>query len=236
MNNSTEPIRNIVKIYPDLKKLIILKFKKNCDAIITDTEKGGSIFQESNLERSIRQTKTTITDYVLSNNFEIFATFTFSPKKVDRFDIDACKYKLRKWLQRQREKNANLKYVIVSEKHKNGAIHFHALFENIDSFTLKKTKIRQENRDVFTMTDWRYGFSNVKFIDSNRLKVAAYITKYITKDMIQIENKKRYWCSHNLALPEKYYNAVDEFQIRPDLQSLVYENAYLQMHEFAKND
>lgn len=81
MNNSTEPIRNIVKIYPDLKKLTILKYKKTRDAIITDTEKGGSIFQESNLERSIRQTKTTITDYVLSNNFEIFATFTFSPKK-----------------------------------------------------------------------------------------------------------------------------------------------------------
>lgn len=236
MNNSKEPIRNIVKIYPDLKKLTILKYKKTRDAIITDTEKGGSIFQESNLERSIRQTKSTITDYVLSNNFEIFATFTFSPKKVDRFDIDACKYKLRKWLQRQREKNANLKYVIVPERHKNGAIHFHALFENIDSFTLKKTKIRQENRDVFTMTDWRYGFSNVKFIDSNRIKVAAYITKYITKDMIQIDNKKRYWSSRNLILPEKFYNAAAEFHIRADLQSLVYENAYLQMHEFAKND
>ena len=236
MSQSTEPIRNIVKIYPDLKKLTILKYKKSRDAIITDTQKGESIFQDSNLERSIRQTKTTITDYVLSNNFEIFATFTFSPKKVDRFDIDACKSKLRKWLQRQREKNPNLKYVIVPEKHKNGAIHFHALFENIDTFTLKKTKIRQEKRDVFTMTDWRFGFSNVKFIDSNRIKVAAYITKYITKDMIQLENKKRYWSSRNLALPEKYYNAVDEFQIRPDLQSLVYENFYLQMHEFVKND
>lgn len=236
MNNSTEPIRNIVKIYPDLKKLTILKYKKSRDAIITDTQKGESIFQESNLERSIRQTKTQITDYVLSNNFEIFATFTFSPKKVDRFDIDACKYKLRKWLQRQREKDSNLKYVVVPERHKNGAIHFHALFENIDAFTLKKTKIKQDGRDVFSMRDWRFGFSNVKFIDSNRIKVATYITKYITKDMIQIENKKRYWSSRNLALPEKYYNAVDEFQIRPDLQSLVYENAYLQMHEFAKND
>lgn len=236
MTNSTEPIRNIVKIYPDLKKLTILKYKKERYGDTNTIQKGESIFQESNLERSIRQTKTQITDYVLSNNFEIFATFTFSPKKVDRFDIDACKYKLRKWLQRQREKNANLKYVIVPEKHKNGAIHFHALFENIDSFTLKKTKIRQENRDVFTLVDWRYGFSNVKFIDSNRIKIAAYITKYITKEMITIENKRRYWSSHNLALPEKFYNDVNRFDIRPDLQSLVYENAYLQMHEFAKND
>lgn len=236
MNNSTEPIRNIVKIYPDLKKLTILKYKKKRDVNTTTTQKGESIFQESNLERSIRQTKTTITDYVLSNNFEIFATFTFSPKKVDRFDIDACKYKLRKWLQRQREKNANLKYVIVPERHKNGAIHFHAIFENIDTFTLKKTKIKQDGRAVFSMTDWRFGFSNVKFIDSNRIKVAAYISKYITKDMITIENKRRYWSSRNLSLPEKYYNSVNEFHIRPDLQSLVYENAYLQMHEFAKND
>ena len=173
---------------------------------------------------------------MLANNFQIFATFTFSPKKVDRFDIDACKSKLKRWLDRQREKNANLKYIVVPERHKNGANHFHALFENIDSFTLHKTKIRQENRDVFTMRDWRFGYSNVKFIDSNRLKVAAYITKYITKDMITIENKRRYWSSHNLDLPEKFYNDVDRFEIRPDLQSLVYENAYLQMHEFAKND
>lgn len=236
MIQSQESIQTIVKIYPDLKKLTILKYKKTRDPNTQTTKKGESIFQESNLERSIRQTKTTITDYVLSNNFEIFATFTFSPKKVDRFDIDACKYKLRKWLQRQREKNPNLKYVIVPEKHKNGAIHFHAIFENIDTFTLKRTKIKQDGRDVFSMTDWRFGFSNVKFIDSNRFKVAAYITKYITKDMIQIENKKRYWSSRNLALPEKFYNAVDEFQIRPDLRSLVYENFYLQMHEFAKND
>ena len=236
MTQSQEPIRTIVKIYPDLKKLTILKYEKTRDSTTKTTEKGESIFQESNLERSIRKTKTTITDYVLSNNFEIFATFTFSPKKVDRFDIDACKRKLKRWLDRQREKDSNLKYVVVPERHKNGAIHFHAIFENIDSFTLKKTKIKQDGRDVFTMTDWRFGFSNVKFIDSNRIKVATYITKYITKDMIQIENKKRYWCSHNLAIPEKHYNAVDEFQIRPDLQSLVYENAYLQMHEFAKND
>lgn len=236
MTQSQEPIRTIVKIYPDLKKLTILKYKKKRDSTTKTTEKGESIFQESNLERSIRKTKTTITDYVLANNFEIFATFTFSPKKVDRFDIDACKRKLKRWLDRQREKDSNLKYVVVPERHKNGAIHFHALFENIDSFTLHKTKIRQENRDVFTMRDWRFGYSNVKFIDSNRLKVAVYITKYITKDMITIENKRRYWSSHNLALPGKYYNAVDEFQIRPDLQSLVYENAYLQMHEFAKND
>jgi len=236
MTQSQEPIRTIVKIYPGLKKLTILKYKKTCDLTTKTTKKGESIFQESNLERSIRKTKTTITDYVLANNFEIFATFTFSPKKVDRFDIDACKRKLKRWLDRQREKDLNLKYVVVPERHKNGAIHFHAIFENIDSFTLKKTKIKQDGRDVFTMTDWRFGFSNVKFIDSNRIKVATYITKYITKDMIQIENKKRYWCSHNLAIPEKHYNAVDEFQIRPDLQSLVYENAYLQMHEFAKND
>ena len=236
MTQSQEPIRTIVKIYPDLKKLTILKYKKTRDSITKTIKKGESIFQESNLERSIRKTKTTITDYVLANNFEIFATFTFSPKKVDRFDIDACKRKLKRWLDRQREKDSNLKYVVVPERHKNGAIHFHAIFENIDSFTLKKTKIKQDGRDVFTMTDWRFGFSNVKFIDSNRIKVATYITKYITKDMIQIENKKRYWCSHNLAIPEKHYNAVDEFQIRPDLQSLVYENAYLQMHEFAKND
>lgn len=236
MTQSQEPIRTIVKIYPDLKKLTILKYKKTRDSTTKTTEKGESIFQESNLERSIRKTKTTITDYVLANNFEIFATFTFSPKKVDRFDIDACKRKLKRWLDRQREKDSNLKYVVVPERHKNGAIHFHAIFENIDSFTLKKTKIKQDGRDVFTMTDWRFGFSNVKFIDSNRIKVATYITKYITKDMIQIENKKRYWCSHNLSIPEKHYNAVDEFQIRPDLQSLVYENAYLQMHEFAKND
>ena len=235
MTQSQEPIQTIVKIYPDLKKLTILKYKKTRESNTQTIEKGESIFQESNLERSIRKTKTTITDYVLANNFEIFATFTFSPKKVDRFDIDACKRKLKRWLDRQREKDSNLKYVVVPERHKNGAIHFHAIFENIDSFTLKKTKIKQDGRDVFTMTDWRFGFSNVKFIDSNRIKVATYITKYITKDMIQIENKKRYWCSHNLAIPEKYYNAVDEFQIRPDLQSLVYENAYLQMHEFAKN-
>lgn len=49
---------------------------------------------ETDVERSIRRTRKKIKDYVLCNEFGLFATFTF---REDRYDVDRCKTRMARW-------------------------------------------------------------------------------------------------------------------------------------------
>lgn len=171
---------------------------------------------ETGVERSIRRTRKTIKDYVLCNQFDLFVTFTFSPAKVDRVDINACKVKMNNWLKNQKRRNGKFAYIIVPELHKDGALHFHALLrsytgkviESIDKDTglLKKNKYGQQ---LYALAGYTLGWSDVKYIDDEKdsqTKVGFYIQKYITKDMLRFKNKNRYWCSRSLIKPIRENN------------------------------
>jgi len=164
---------------------------------------------------SLMRTKTKITDYCLANNFDMFATFTFNPELVDSFNYTEAKAKMSKWLNNAKRYSPDLKYLIVSELHKSGRIHFHALLKGYQA-TLQPTQRKIKEREVFNLSAWHYGFSTVVKID-NIDKVSTYIQKYITKDMLKQGNKKRYWASRNLVKPVVDYNIdmVEEVYSRP---------------------
>lgn len=67
---------------------------------------------------STQRTKKTILEYLLSNQWEYFCTFTFNPALVDRTDFYEVSQKLSKWLQHLKERYAHdLMYVVVPELH-----------------------------------------------------------------------------------------------------------------------
>lgn len=227
-------IKDIVKEYSSIYKLTVFKYERSRSVAVSGKKNKDNRFQESDIERSVRRSRLMVSDYILSNDFDIFVTFTFNPKKVNRYDLNACYSKMQSWLWRQQRKSENtMKYLIVPEKHKDNAIHFHAVISHYPG-DLKKTKIIQNNRRVYNLPSYRYGFTNAQFLDGDRQKVAAYVCKYITKDMVTVSNCRRYWCSKNLQKPIKYYNEASGLSLRPTFKSLKFENRYLQMHEFAK--
>lgn len=164
---------------------------------------------------SLQRTKTRISDYTLANKFDLFATFTFNPELVDSFNYEEAKAKMSKWLNNAKRESPYLKYLIVAELHKSGRIHFHALMKNYLT-TLQQTQKTLNGRKIFNITKWHYGFSTAIKID-NIEKVSSYVQKYITKDMLKISNKKRYWASRNLIKPIVDYNVnmIEEVYSRP---------------------
>lgn len=165
---------------------------------------------------SLMRSKTTITDYTLMNEFDLFCTFTFNPELVDSFDIKTAKTKMSEWLSNTRKRSSpNLMYLIVPEKHKSGRIHFHALFKHFEG-PLVDSGRKKGGRELLNISGWSWGFSTAVRID-NIEKVSSYMQKYITKDMLKIGNKKRYWASRNLQKPEKDYNVdmMEEVYTRP---------------------
>lgn len=205
--------------------------EKNMDKI------SSNFFKETSEERSIRKTRRTIHDLVSCNDFDLFVTFTFDPRKVDRYDMLGVYLKMQSWLRRQHQKNNDFKYIIVPEKHKDGAIHFHALMNDYP-FILKKTNVIQDSRRVYNIQAFRFGFTNATFLPAeDKEKVANYIAKYITKDMITLSNKRRYWSSRNLVKPNVYYNSVFDMGIQSKLDhtTLSMETDYNSLYEVPKD-
>lgn len=192
---------------------------------------------EDPFDSSIRRTKRNILDLVLCNDFDLFVTFTFDPAKVNRYDITAVYLKMTTWLYNQQRNAPDFKYLIVPERHKDGALHFHAVMSHAP-FKLKKTNVIQDSRRVFNVSSFYWGFTNATHLDvEDKLKTANYISKYITKDMITTKNRRRYWASRNLQKPLKYYNEVYNLGINPllDHKTHVHTTEFNDLYEVPKN-
>lgn len=238
-------IHDITKEYPEMYKVIKyfnpLFIKSNYEKIPKNIVIKKDRNNEDNIQRSVRRTKSVIKDYVLSNDFDWFVTFTFNPKKVNRYDFNHCSIKMQSWLARTslfaRENKINFKYLIVPEFHKDGAIHFHALISDYPK-SMKKTKVIQDNKLVYNLPSFRYGFTNAKKIKDNSDPIFGYLTKYITKDMILVHNRRRYWCSKNLNKPKIFHNQISELDLLNKLNddTLEYTNQYSQIYNVPKFD
>lgn len=168
-----------------------------------------------NKERAIRRAKSSIRDYVKTNvDLNYFVTYTLDPERVDRYDSMAIYSRVRGWLSNAVARKG-FKYVLVPEKHKDGAWHFHG-FVNVP-------------------VEWSYGYSVCKFIPSvgvssslvsvgslpiansaspigvsvsSRDKCINYVVSYVKKNMEKF-NGRYYLHSKNLDKPGKIYGNVN---------------------------
>jgi len=199
-------IHTRLKIYPDRVRLY--KFydpeylrRYDYDEARPNSKKKKRLKQlvEDNEAKSLSRAKNRVLDLALCNNFDLMPTFTFDPKKVDRYDDEVAKKTMSNWLNHQRATYGKFNYIVIPEKHKDGALHFHGLFGGYKG-VLKDSGHKINGRTSFNILSYRSGFSSAVEVD-NQAKAASYITKYITKDMPFVRNKQRYWCSNKLKRP-----------------------------------
>lgn len=191
--------------------------------------------RESNLERSVRRSKRTVYDLVLCNPFELFATFTIAE---DRYDDQKSKEKIINWHHNQRARNGKFQYLIVPERHKDGALHFHSVIAGYkgklkQSYGPREKPIIKYEKPVYEFPEYKSGFSSVQEIGNektDRSMVATYITKYITKDIENVTYQKRYWTSNGLLRPITEDNPDWISSVKPDI---IYENEFGQMLIFS---
>lgn len=173
-------------------------------SIISDNTKDNT---ENNIRAdSLKRAKDKIFEIALANKWDYMVTFTLDSEKIDRYDTKAIIKPFGSWLHNQ-VKRRNLKYIIVPEYHKDGAIHFHGLIGGdmkiahsgtykimgekrpIKLQTLKKRGFLPNSegvKDVYNLADYKLGFSTAVKLDENVEAVAMYMTKYCTKDLGKI--------------------------------------------------
>ena len=151
---------------------------------------------EASLQASMSRTRSSLRRLLASSlDWKWFVTFTFDKDKVDRYNYDDCILALGSFLDSVRV--SGMQYVIVPERHKDGAFHFHGVFNGALDVSLCG---RFANQGIYNLDSWTFGFSTVTAVR----KVSAvcnYIAKYITKDLCSAVNRKRYLHSRSTLHP-----------------------------------
>lgn len=177
--------------------------------------------EKSNIEAR-RRARQAIYDITACNDFAWMCTLTFTPEKVNRYDVEEVYKKISNWL-RERVREGAI-YIAVPELHKDGAIHLHALFsDQIAMLPSLDSRGRQrkdkQGRLVFEIEKWKNGISFCTRIE-NYDSAVAYCCKYISKG-----DKKLFG---------KYYLSARACVKKPqiyDTEKLIDEQAVLDLYE-----
>lgn len=149
-----------------------------------------------------------------------FVTLTFAENIKD---LKAANYEFKKFMQRLnyymfKSKKSNIRYSVVPEFQKRGAVHYHVIFYNLPY--LKANKLA----DI-----WGNGFIKINRID-NVDNVGAYICKYMTKDNTdkRLEGNKCYFNSRGLFKPLEITEKkeVDELVDSLPQNALTYSSSF----------
>lgn len=161
---------------------------------------------DENTARAARRAAARVRDIALSNEFSWFITLTLDKDKINRYDIKEITRKLNTWLDNQ-VRRKGLKYVLVAERHKDGAVHFHGFINEVPGLVASGTwkvpghkkpiKPRSEAQrrewaahgaeagfhEVFNWEAWPLGFTTAIRLYGEYNSAVAYVCKYIRKQV-----------------------------------------------------
>ena len=164
--------------YPIIKREIRVRVGRS---VVAD-----GVRRLENRERVLARARTSVRRLVDCNpDLNKFFTLTFADNVTDFAFANEC---FRKYVMRLKYNyKSDLKYLVVPEFQKRGAIHFHVICN------LQYVPVAQ------LAELWGFGFCRINRID-NVTNVGLYVSKYIQKqfDDDRLHTKKCYWGSRNL--------------------------------------
>lgn len=177
--------------------------------------------EEAQKQRAFEQAyriKHKIKYYCQANNFDLFWTLTLNDNKVNAKNYTYSRQRLQAWLKYQREKYGKFDFLFIPELHKSGRIHFHGVTGGLSPplvearYPKNKRLIKKNGLQIYNAENWQNGFSTVSKIQ-HKEKSANYITKYITKELIEMPSafhQPRYFVSRGLKQPEISYDELSD--------------------------
>ena len=157
--------------------------------------------------RAVRRARAQVRDIALCTPFRWFVTLTIDPARVNRYDVREVTRHLNHWLDNQ-VRRKGLAYVLVPERHKDGAIHFHGFFNDAlearDSGTVslpgqkaprRPRSARQRakwledgGKPVYNLPGWSWGFTTAIELYGEYDRAVSYVCKYIGKELAPSPN------------------------------------------------
>ena len=196
-----DPVFNPHHLEPDKRS-----DTSSCEHVVSDDDGESDGFR-----RSFIRARRRAYDLIRCNpDLDGFVTLTFNKEMIDRTSYAEIISTLSVWLD-NRVRRHGLKYVLCPEHHADGeGIHFHGLM-NMCALKLVNSGHKRHGKVVYNIDDFPLGFTTaIRVTGENCVeKCAAYIFKYMTK---QLEQKigGRYFLSGGLLEKPRYeYFSVD---------------------------
>lgn len=154
----------------------------------------------ANVQRAVRRAKQNLRDLALCNEMKYFVTLTLDGAVIDRHDMAAITRRLNAWCSNMVQR-AGLAYILVPERHKDGAVHFHGFVNDavkvMDSGTVSlpgggkprkpRSKVQRDEwlanggHIVYNLPDWPMGFTTAIELYGDPVAAVNYCCKYIGK-------------------------------------------------------
>lgn len=203
----------------------------------------GKVSEGDDMLRSVRRARAQLRRLALSNKFSYFVTLTLDAEKIDRFDGKAITKALSTWCDNMVRRHG-LRYVLVPERHKDGAFHFHGFMageglEAVDSGTLDMDGWKHPKRPrsaaqraqwleagarvVYNLPQWKLGFTTAIALYGEYSHAVGYVCKYVGKQEGQRPLGRWYFSGGALAKPEKIVACLDYRQLKEDYQGQAVE-------------
>lgn len=179
--------------------LSVHKKKRNRSVVGTEDYKRGLKIAYERVERQV----------FLNKDLNSFITITYKENKTD---VNKCLEDWKYFLKKEKKTNPDIKYIMAIERQKRGAIHFHAITSQVDTY--------KNDNGYTSLTNWNKGYSSVFKINDldKNFKPFLYMFKYMTKTA-RIGNKFIY-SSRNL----NDFETITDYNYTPDL------NMYKKVH------
>lgn len=192
----------ITRFNDDYFKLTYLKYPVKNTGFDEDPKyKPDRNVNEEKLDNNISRARSKIFEYAMCNDFDYFITLTL---KDDRYNLANFIKGFGQHIRDERKRTgSNIQYLLIPEKHLDGAYHMHGLIKGIPGEQLIINK--------YGYLDWKnysdkFGYCSIDKV-RDKEKVSKYITKYISKnvtvDLRGEKEKKLYYVTRGLKTAEK---------------------------------
>lgn len=195
------------------------------------------------LDSSISRTRRSVLELALCNTWDYFCSFTLDEEKWDRSDLKTWVDSFTQYLRDQRKKGCPIAYLLLPERHGDGAWHMHGLLRGIPPDQI--VSFRQMDKDGYRgkngkrlplklrqgdFYNWmavmdKFGYLSLGPV-RDPVATGFYCTKYMTKDLsrcVSSISKKMYYASQGLNRPELYASFYDRHSAIDHLLSNNYE-------------
>lgn len=168
--------------------------------------------------RSQRRARAQLRRAVLATEMTWFVTLTLDQTRIDRYDMAVITKHLSTWAN-NRVKRDGLAYVLVPERHKDGAIHFHGFFNGALE-AVPSGHCDKHGHPVYNLPDWPYGFTRAIPLYGDYRAAVAYCCKYIGKGGEKIGG--RWWYHGGCKVPRVEYADMSARDVADEYGDMAY--------------
>lgn len=191
-----------------------LEFPLDNEALPKPREKGKKS-QGEDMLRSMRRARANVRRLALANEFQWFVTLTLSPDQVDRYDAAAIMKRVNRWLSNMVQRHG-LRYILVPERHKDGAFHFHGFFAGPGLEAVPSGHNDSQGHEIYNLPQWTFGFTAAIGLYGTYSQAVGYVCKYIGKQDGERPMGRWYYSGGDLMEPQKDYSVMDYRQLAED--------------------